>query len=441
MGPFLRESELGGAARQVEFLAGINHQADILLFEYGQAQDYFLSPLRVVFHKEVYPLVSQSPNVDNFDRLMREWERQGKRVHLISSEEHTLLLSKSFEFFPLARTEFHVRMAEAPYERIPRRMEDLRLPLQVYHIRPKTQHGLPHAVRANIGFHFGLKTSGLYRTELTSSQETYCWTGAQALLGLPMIEASHDALLVLRLGQDLPELHDPGRASVVFNGVQVAEESVQGKLHVVKYRIPRSILNRSGENLVVLQTPTLSLAGIGLSDDRRELGIMLDSIMLLSLAPVSGNNSYRIDLASELGDVEADLSGFFLRGTDNYRWSGPVARLVLPAPLSAEKNLKVDIRAVKSCPDPRVRQFLTAFLDGKELGKRELVGTGEEFKVYSFAIPQSLPHSVNPTIELKTDPPWNPKEAGNSVDWRTLGCAVDWVQIGGEEAISADESR
>jgi hypothetical protein len=441
MSPFLQEPELKGAFRQVEYLATITLSADVILFEYGKAQDYFLGPLWTIFHKEVYPLVSQSPDVRCFDRLIQQWEKEGKCVYTISSEEHTRLMSQNYDFHPLERMDFQVRLAEAPYERIPQRMEELRLPLQVYRVTPKKNHGSPHAIPVNIGFQFGVMTSGLYQTELTDSQETYRWTGGEALVELPEIAALSDALLVLRLGRDFPESYGQVRARILFNNALIAEEECKGRLHVVKYRIPRSLLNREGSNQVRFLTPTVVPSNIAGTDDRRELGLMLDSLILLPLTPLSEAESYRIDLASELGDVEADLSGFCLRHNDPYRWSAPVARLVLPLPLPAQAGSTVAVRAAKSCPDPHVHQFLTVSVDGVDLGRTELLGAGKEFKVYSFKTPKSAPRSANPVIELKVDPPWTSDAAGKVVDFETLGCAVQWVQINASGKLIASAEK
>jgi hypothetical protein len=267
---------------------------------------------------------------------------------------------------------------------------------------------------------------------MTSSEETYRWTGASASIELPEIENSNDATLIVRLGQDLPEGVELGPAKILFNGKQIAEAEFRGKLHAVKYSIPRSLLNLQGANKVDFVSPTFSPASYGLSDDKRELGIMLDSLLLQSLRPISIANPYQVNLGSELGDVEGDLTGFYLRVADQYRWTEPVAKIRLPVPLENDEEMILSLRAVKSCPDPGFRQRMGISVDGREIGNAELIGVGDQFKVYQFPIPRNLPHSQMPSIEIRVDPPWIPKSSGQSVDWRTLGCALDWVRIGGD---------
>ena len=235
----------------------------------------------------------------------------------------------------------------------------------------------------------------------------------------------------MRLGQDLPEGVRLGHAKVLFNGKLIADEQFRGMLHNVNYSIPRSLLNLQGANKVEFVTPTFSPARHGLSDDKRELGLMLDSMLLQSLRPIGSANPYQVNLGSELGDVEGDLTGFYLRVADRYRWTEPVATIRLPVPLENDQEMILSLRAVKSSPDPGFRQRMSVSVDGRAIGSAEFVGVGDQFKVYQFPLPRNLPRSQLPSIEIRVEPSWTPKSSGQSVDWRTLGCALDWVRIGG----------
>ncbi len=423
--------ELRGSARQLETLVGLDNDADILLLEHGESQDFFSGPLKCIFHKTVYPLASWTPEGSEFDRLAETWLQQGKRVSILASGEKTRLISRKFQFVPQSFFEFRTQLVESCYDRLPRIMEELRLALQTYSIQPLVELTSPSSVTVNIGFGFGFASDGFQRTELTSARETFRWTGPDAWLELPAMDPSADALLIMRLGQDLPEHLDLGPARVLLNGRLLAETSFRGKLHVVTYPVPRNFLNRGQKNLIEFHTRTFNPARQGLSDDKRELGIMLDSVRLQSRIAISSRNPYRVSLSSESGDVDGILSGFYWRGADLYRWTEPVARISLPVPISTDEELSLSIRAVKSCPDPERRQVLTVGLDGVEIGKAEFQGVGDQFRIYSFRIPQKMPRTSSPLIELRVDPAWTPKSAGESVDWRSLGCAVDWVRIGG----------
>ena len=429
--PFMRKAELRGSLLQLGTLAGMLQPADIVLIENGRSEDFFSGPLKCIFHEVIYPLGSQHPSVSSFEKLVGGWLKQGMKVKLIASEEATALPSQGIQFIPQTRLEFRTEWVESPYDRLPRVMEILRLHLQIYEVQGREGTTVPTSIPVNFGYNFGFRASGFYRTELTTSDETYRWTDALAAIDLPGINNSTDALLILRLGQDLPQGVELGPARIFFNGESIAEGRFRGKLRVVKYLLPQSLLNLKGVNTVEFHTPTFSPAGQGFSEDKRELGLMLDSLKLQSLIPISSANPYQVNLSSELGDVDADLSGFYLRGSDQYRWAEPIARIDLPVALKNNEELQLVVRAVKSCPDPGFRQMLTASLDGKKLGSTELTGVGDQFNSYRFPIPRKWKRSRTPSVEIRVDPPWTPKSSGQSVDWRSLGCAVDWVRIEG----------
>jgi hypothetical protein len=430
--PFLQERELTHSLTQLETLAGMTNHADIILIERGESQDFISGPLNCIFHKTIYPLGSQKPDPDLFDKVVGTWLGQGKRIQLISSEETTALPTRQIGFVPISGLEFQTRLAESSYERLPRIMEIFRLHLQIYDVQKRNAAAIPTSLAVNFGYNFGFRTFGFHRTEMTSSEETYRWTAESASIELPEIDDSSDVTLIVRLGQDLPEGVELGPAKILFNGKLIADADFRGKLHTVKYAIPRSLLNLQGANKVEFVTPTFSPASHGLSDDKRELGLMLDSLLLQSLRPISSANPYQVNLGSELGDVEGDLTGFYLRVADRYRWTEPVATIRLPVSLKNDEDMILSLRAVKSCPDSGFRQRIRVSADGREIGNSELIGVGDQFKVYQFPIPRNLPHSEMPSIEIRVDPPWTPKSSGQSVDWRTLGCALDWVRIGGD---------
>ena len=62
----LHQREWENTFPQLENLAGTNQDADILLLERGQFQDFFSSPLKFIFHKTVYPLAQRQARCRRF---------------------------------------------------------------------------------------------------------------------------------------------------------------------------------------------------------------------------------------------------------------------------------------------------------------------------------------------------------------------------------------
>jgi hypothetical protein len=428
--PLVGQREWANSLQQLNSVATSVANDDVVLMETGQFEALFSSPLKYIFRRSAYPLATPTPSVAAFDKVVEEWMAEGKKVSILASEEHTALPTSRFTFRPREYLQFTTKLVEQTYQRIPQSMEELRIPVQVYEVKRKESKEPLSAVSVNFGLNFGFKTSGVYGTEATDD-ETYRWTGARASIELPKIPATQDAVLMLRVGQDLPPGIDLGPAKVHFNGKLMAEDSFRGKLRMVKYPVPKSLLNVQEINRVELSTPTFNPARLGLSNDTRDLGLMLDSLRLQSLVPISSTNPYQVTLSSEMGDIDGELTGFYLKGGDRYRWTRSVARIILPVPITGDEEMTLKLRAVKSSPDPASLQRLSVVLDGKPLGDAELTGTGDQFRVYDFPIPRGLGNKPLPAIEIRVDPPWTPVTSRVSADWRTLGCAIDWVRIEG----------
>jgi hypothetical protein len=430
--PFWRERELAGTLRQMELLASLNQPADILLLEQGPFQEFFSTPLKAIFQKTVYSLASSRPDVLAFDRLLQRWLGEGKRVHLLASQEQTELQSRKIQFMPQHRFEFNTRVVEAPYERLPRSMIPLSYTLQVYNLELKKLMEPPKTVTLNMDFNFGFATKGFHAPETNPERETFRWTSGSASLELPPLKAER-AILSLRLAQDFPEKLHPSPVGIRFNERLIAEPRLMPRLEVLRWEIGADLLNLHERNQLSFTSSTYSPAQLGNSEDQRELGIMVDGVKLQSAEPISTSNPLLLDLGSEGDALDADLAGFFGREPDSYRWTEAEAEVRLPVAVDTRTPLLLSLRAVKSCPDPGLRQWLSLSLDGAMLDKVELVGTGTQFLVYEFRLPQRPVPSGRSVIRLTVDPPWNPAQVGHSLDRRTLGCAVDWIRIDGNK--------
>jgi len=424
---FFKERELSGTLRQLEVLAGLNREADVLLLEQGVFQDFFSAPLKFLFQKTVYPLAHIELDGVALGTLVENWRQQGKRVHLLSSDEHTEVRGRRLQFLPRQRFEFKTRVVEPVYEQLPRMMMDLKYGLQIYEVQAIAPAPPPAAATLNMDFNFGFPTRGFHAVETTADGEAFRWTSGPASLELPELTAANEGVLSLSLAQNFP----PGLASTArihFNGHLVAERRLPRRFEVIRWPVPRAWLNLNGKNTISFDSVSHSPAEKGLSDDRRQLGLTVDGVKLETLTPVSGTHPFFLNVGSEQDTLDADLSGFFSRDRDSYRWTEALAQVKLTAPLDATRPLRIVVRAVKSCPDASFRQWISVSVDGRAAARTELLGTGMEFLEYAFAL-QPGPDSQRPVIQIAVHPTWNPAQAGGSADSRTLGCAIDWIRI------------
>ena len=328
----LKERELSGTLRQLEVLAGLNRDADVLLLEQGVFQEFFSAPLKFIFQKTVYPLAHLELDGVALATLVENWHRQGKRIHLLSSEEHTEVRGRQLQFLPRQRFEFKTRVVEPAYERLPKTMMDLKYGLQIYEVQPAAPAPPPSAATLNMDFNFGFPTRGFHAVETTADGEAFRWTSGSASLELPELTAASEGVLSLSLAQDFPQpLASPAR--IHFNGHLVAERRLPRRFEVIRWPIPGAWLNLNGKNIVAFDSATHSPGENGLSDDRRQLGLMVDGVKLETLTPISAAHPLLLNVGSEQDTLDADLSGFFSRDRDSYRWTEAQAEVKLTAPL------------------------------------------------------------------------------------------------------------
>ncbi|MSO23722.1 MAG: hypothetical protein EXQ58_10850 [Acidobacteria bacterium] len=423
----LKERELSGTLQQFEVLAGLNRDADILLLEQGVLQAFFSAPLKFIFQKTVYPLAHMELDGVALATLVENWRQQGKRVHLLSFDEQTQVRGRRLQFLPRQRFEFKTRVVEPVYERLPRMMMDLNFGVQIYEIQPIAPAPPPPAATLNMDFNFGFPTRGFHAVETTADGVAFRWTSGPASLQLPELTAANEGVLSLSLAQDLA----PGLASAArihFNGHLVAERRLPRRFEVIRWPIPEAWLNLNGKNTISFDSAIHSPSEDGLSDDRRQLGLVVDGVKLETLTPISATHLFLLNVGSEQDTLDADLSGFFSRDRDSYRWTEAQAEVKLTAPLNTTGPLRLVVRAVKSCPHASFRQWLSVSVDGRAAGRTELLGTGWEFREYAFTLPPGA-SSQQPVIQIAVQPAWNPAKAGGSADSRTLGCAIDWIRI------------
>ena len=288
---FLKERELSGTLRQLEVLAGLNRDADILLLEQGVFQEFFSAPLKFIFQKAVYPLAHIEVDAAALATQVERWHQQGKRVHLLSSDEHTSVSGGRLQFLPRQRFEFKTRVVEPVYERLPAMMMDLKYGVQIYEVQSVAPVQAATAATLNMDFNFGFPTRGFHAVETTADGEAFRWTSGAASLELPALEAANDGVLSLSLAQDLP----PALASAArihFNGHLVAERRLPQRFEVFRWPIPKAWLNQNGKNTISFDSAIHSSEPGGSSNDLRTLGLMVDGVKLETLTPISVSHAW-----------------------------------------------------------------------------------------------------------------------------------------------------
>ncbi len=425
--PFFRQGELGGTWAQMALLASRTLEADVILFEHGRAQQFFLGPLRNLFGQSVLPLAHNTPDRGAFERVVAKYLAANKRVFLISSDEWTSLDSSEYVFEPSERFHFTSRLVERTYERLPEKMQKVHYSLQIYEVKPRPQ-GRPKPYQAlNRHSSFGYASKGFYQVELGAGRNTYRWSRGDASVEMPEIDATYPAVLIARLARPDAGAATESPVRVHVNGHDLGPLQLSPRFNEYKIPIARSQLAQGERNLVEIRTQSFNPSAMGYGADTRDLGFMLDCLKLQSLVPMGGTRAYQVEFGAECEGIERN--DFYPVEADGYSWTGVAPSLVWPVPLNPGENYQLVIRTVKSSPDLKFRQFLTVWVNEVRLDTKELIGVGDQFREYAFPISQGAIDQHPTTIRFQARPIWNPSLAGASADYRNLGCAVQWIRV------------
>ena len=425
--PFFRQAELGGSWTQMAELASRTREADVVLFEHGRAQEFFLGPLRNLFGQTVLPLAHARPDPASFERVVGEFLAEEGRVFIISSEEWTSLNSSRYFFEPGERFHFTSDLVERTFERLPETMQEVHYSLQIYEVKPRPQGG-PKPYQALISHsNFGYASEGFHQSEFVAGGNAYRWSRGDASVEMPEIDGAYPAVLIARLAR--PDLGAATETPVRIrlNGQDLGAVRLSPRFEDYKFPVGRSRLARGERNRVEFLSRSFNPSALRGREDIRDLGFMLDCLKLQSLAPMGGARAYQVDFGAECDGTQR--IGFYPTEADGYSWAGIAPSLVWPFPLDPGQDYRLVIRTVKSNPDPEFRQFLTVWVNEAELDTRELVGVGDQFRNYAFPIPSGAIDGQTPTIRFRVRPVWNPSLAGASPDYRNLGSAVQWIRI------------
>ena len=286
--PFFGRGELGGTWAQMAALASRTREADVILFEHGRAQEFFLGPLRNLFGQSVFPLAHYKPDPASFERVVGEFLAEKRRVFLISCDEWTSLDSSKYLFEPRERFYFSTELVEATFERLPDKMQEVHYSLQIYEVKPRPQGG-PKAFQAlNSHSSFGYASEGFHQAEFGEGGNAYRWSQGDASVELPAIDGSYPAVLIARLARP-----DMGAATESPVGVRLNGQDL-GSLRLSPgfkdYMIPigKSQLARGERNRVEFLSSSFNPSALRGWEDTRDLGFMLDCIKLQSLVPMGG---------------------------------------------------------------------------------------------------------------------------------------------------------
>jgi len=276
--------EYQGAASQLQVLADLLPEEAIVLVPQSQAVgvgELVGTPLQYIFQREIFGFRGTKRDIRALEKLVRDWWRKGKELFLVKGDDAPALFSDEFVLVPRKGLWIDVPALEHSYEHIPTQRLRFTLPLEIYLILPTEEaHSADsYPLHVDIGFlDSSFLQGGFYEKERASDQTDFRWTARTAALVLPPISAGRDLVVTLRMASARPEGAPSSNVSLHLNGVLLDEFQPGQEFETYRIRVPASFLdNLWGRTLVLrLESDTWNPRAMGVSEDSRDLGTMLD---------------------------------------------------------------------------------------------------------------------------------------------------------------------
>ncbi len=280
----LPQRDFAGLLDQLGELASVvADDAVILIVEPQESAfaDHFGVPLRFIFDHRIATIRTDTPDVEPALRTILDYAKQkGLPVQLLAWSAVPERVQQTLELVPETGVSIDTQVLESTYFSYPSRVLTVRWDLDVYTVEmdgSSDDLSLPGGSVIDIG---GIDTlyvsDGFYAKELAvAGAESIRWTGNNAVVHFP--SEPGERWVRLRVMTPLLDGYEPAAVSVVLDSHVLGEfVPTPGQWSTVEFR--GSASPKDGRSRLELITETFSPRAYGLSDDARDLGVMVDWI-------------------------------------------------------------------------------------------------------------------------------------------------------------------
>lgn len=215
------------------------------------------------------------------ERLVRGWHQKGKELLLIKGDDAPILFSDEFVLIPRQGAWIDVPALEHSYEHLPTQRFRFTLPLEIYLLLPteETEGTSAYPFYLDVGLlDSNSLLGGFYHKERDPDTTDFRWTGQTAQIALPPLEAGRGMVVTLRMASPRPEGALSSNVSLYLNGVLLDELQPGQEFETYRIRVPASFLDDLWRDTLILrlESDTWNPKAMGVSEDERDLGVMLD---------------------------------------------------------------------------------------------------------------------------------------------------------------------
>jgi len=274
--------EYRGLARQLEQLANQLPRGAILLFDDASPVGVGATvgtPLQYLYGFTCFDLQEGKLDRGALQSALRGWLREGRPVYWVVGPQPALGREALPAGSPAWAFEFLVPRLEQTYGRFPVRHEQQWIPLEFYRLGSES-HGqrCASSFELDVGMLDTAYVIEGFHTKERLGAQTVRWSDGRGILSLPCVNAT-DAETEIRLRVGMPPLGEPMSLEVRLDHTLLGRWELGPGFHTIRATVSSTLLSQGGAQLVLISPPWVP-RDMGLGDDRRQLGVMVDWIRI-----------------------------------------------------------------------------------------------------------------------------------------------------------------
>lgn len=283
--PVARHVEYAGLIPQVEALARLIGDRDLLLVEARDAQSdahVFAMPLAYIYDRSVLVLNSAAPDLPTF-AAFHEWARTRYDHVYFLGGGGTLLLSRGSSASFIVSIRFRVPEYASAFNAYPAGVRDKQYDFGLYEVVPRKPADPGMWFNLDVGFRDDLHVLRFHAKE-SASGETMRWSQEQSVVSVTTIGANAREVVLVMSNGGRPQGVPPADVSVSLDDRALGTVRVVDGFHPYTFAIPGDVAAAAASSdapaRLTLRTATWRPRdALGVTDDRR-LGVMVDRVQV-----------------------------------------------------------------------------------------------------------------------------------------------------------------
>lgn len=281
--PFLFHTEYDGIIAGLDKLAGkFEENAIIITLDDHFAARLVGTPLEYLYDRDVRPLRG-TVNQENLYRFMKDKQEEGYPVYLLTDINDSNIQSSYMRYEFLEQVEIAYQMAEPSEVKRPDRVIQSVLKYNIY--KPafngiSTDNltldiGTPNDVNCSMEGFYNQEDNGRYDYRWAAGESRISWYVDRSL-----IDDTKEYTLSLNGARLMPDGDYDPDLYISINGVYIGSMPVTARMQPYEISFPGSLVGDDGKIMIEFRTQAFSPKELGLSEDTRELGFILDSLQI-----------------------------------------------------------------------------------------------------------------------------------------------------------------